>query len=341
MQNIVEDIQKRTLLVFNCHEAWVYQLSLLGFHLDIITGLKGQYKQTWDEQMRPVPGNSRFVTLSEAIKNQKQYYCIITHNITDLLDVKHRNEPRIMVIHSTLEGRALEEKSDISPQRMREMLHQYVEMTGVHIVAVSTLKGKSWGFTDDIVPLAVNKDDYLPYSGQVAMGLRICNFIDSRKKILLWDFHKKAFEGISVRLVGHNPNMPGVSAANGWNDLKKMLQSYRFYIHTAAPGLEDGYNTASLEAMAAGMPIVGNLHPGSPVEHGISGFLSDNPEELRSYAKILLENRELAVKMGRQAQKTVIYNFSTSKFKEGFLKSIETARHKWQNRRVETGKCKV
>ena len=341
MQNIVEDIQKRTLLVFNCHEAWVYQLSVLGFHLDIITGLKGQYKQTWDEQMRPVPGNSRFVTLSEAIKNQKQYYCIITHNITDLLDVKHRNEPRIMVIHSTLEGRALEEKSDISPQRMREMLHQYVEMTGVHIVAVSTLKGKSWGFTDDIVPLAVNKDDYLPYSGQVAMGLRICNFIDSRKKILLWDFHKKAFEGISVRLVGHNPNMPGVSAANGWNDLKKMLQSYRFYIHTAAPGLEDGYNTASLEAMAAGMPIVGNLHPGSPVEHGISGFLSDNPEELRSYAKILLENRELAVKMGRQAQKTVIDNFSTSKFKEGFLKSIETARHKWQNRRVETGKCKV
>ena len=341
MQNIVEDIQKRTLLVFNCHEAWVYQLSVLGFHLDIITGLKGQYKQTWDEQMRPVPGNSRFVTLSEAIKNQKQYYCIITHNITDLLDVKHRNEPRIMVIHSTLEGRALEEKSDISPQRMREMLHQYVEMTGVHIVAVSTLKGKSWGFTDDIVPLAVNKDDYLPYSGQMAMGLRICNFIDSRKKILLWDFHKKAFEGISVRLVGHNPNMPGVSAANGWNDLKKMLQSYRFYIHTAAPGLEDGYNTASLEAMAAGMPIVGNLHPGSPVEHGISGFLSDNPEELRSYAKILLENRELAVKMGRQAQKTVIDNFSTSKFKEGFLKSIETARHKWQNRRVETGKCKV
>ena len=341
MQDIVEDIHNRTLLVFNCHEAWVYQLGVLGFHLDIITGLKGQHKQTWDEQMRPVPDNSRFVTLSEAIQAQKQYYCIITHNITDLLDVKHRNEPRLMVIHSTLEGRALEEKSDISPQRMRELLHQYVEMTGVHIVAVSVLKGKSWGFTDDIVPLAVDKDDYLPYSGQLATGLRICNFIDSRKKILLWDFHKKAFDGITVRLVGHNPNMPGVAAANGWNDLKKTLQSHRFYIHTAAPGLEDGYNTASLEAMAAGMPILGNRHPSSPVEHGISGFLSDDPEELRSYARILLDNRDLAVKMGRQAQKTVIDRFSTGKFKEGFLRSIETARRKWQNIGVETGKCKV
>jgi glycosyltransferase involved in cell wall biosynthesis len=288
--------------------------------------------------MRPVPANSRLVTLLEAQKSRRRYYCIVTHNITDLLDIKYRPEPRLMVIHSTLEGRALEEKSDIEPKRMKELLHQYVEMAGVHIVAVSALKGGSWGFTGDIVPLAVDKDDYLSYSGQVAMGLRICNFIDSRKKILLWDFHGKAFDGVPVRLVGHNPNMPGVAAAKDWNDLKKMLQSYRFYVHTAALELEDGYNTASLEAMAAGMPILGNLHPGSPVEHGVSGFLSDNPEELRKYAGILLDNRGLAVEMGRQAQKTVIERFSMSRFKEGFLRSIETARRKCESREVETGK---
>jgi len=174
--------------------------------------------------------------------------------------------------------------------------------------------------------------------GQIAMGLRISNFIYSRKKILLWDLHEKAFDGVPVRLVGHNPNMPGVAAANDWNDLKKMPQSYRFYVHTAAPELEDGYNTASLEAMAAGMPVLGNRHPGSPVEHGISGFLSDDPDELRKYAGILLENRDLAVKMGRQARKTVIERFSMSRFKEGFLISIETARRKWERREVETGK---
>ena len=336
-----EEHVNKTLLVFNCHEAWVYQLGVLGCALDIIIGLKGRYKQTWDEQMRPVPANSRLVTLQEAQKSQARYYCIIIHNITDLLEIKYRPEPRLMIIHSTLEGRALEEKSNVASQRMGELLHQYVEMAGVHVVAVSVLKGKSWGFTDDIVPLAVDKDDYLPYSGQVAMGLRICNFVDSRKKILLWDFYEKAFDGVSVRLVGYNPNMPGVSAANGWDDLKKMLQSHRFYIHTAAPGFEDGYNTASLETMAAGMPVLGNRHPGSPVEHGISGFLSDDPEELRKYAGILLENRELAMKMGRQAQKTVIERFSMGRFKEGFLISIETARRKWENRAVETGKCEV
>ena len=335
MQKQEEHVNNKTLLVFNSHEAWVYQLGVLGYALDIIVGLKGRYKQTWDEQMRPVPVNSRLVTLLEAQKSRRRYHCIVTHNITDLLDIKYRPEPRLMVIHSTLEGRALEEKSDIAPQRMREMLHQYVEMAGVHVVAVSMLKGKSWDFTEDIVTLAADSDDYLPYSGQVAMGLRISNFIDSRKKILLWDFHEKAFHGLPVRLVGHNPNIPGVAAAHNWNDLKKMLQSHRFYVHTAAPELEDGYNTASLEAMAAGMPVLGNRHPGSPVEHGVSGFLSDDPEELRKYAGILLENRNLALKMGRQAQKTVIERFSMDSFKEGFLSSIETARRKCQSKKVQ------
>jgi len=63
---------------------------------------------------------------------------------------------------------------------------------------------------------------------------------------------------------------------------------------------------AALEAMAAGMPVLGNRHPTSSIEHGKSGFLSDNPYELQKYAMILLDDRDLAVKMGRQAQKIVV-----------------------------------
>lgn len=71
--------------------------------------------------------------------------------------------------------------------------------------------------------------------------------------------------------------MPGVEAAKNWDNLKEMLQLHRFYIHTADPRYEDGVNMATLEAMAAGMPVLGNRHPTSPIEHGKSGFLSDNP----------------------------------------------------------------
>lgn len=324
----------KTLLVFNCHESWVYQLGVLGYNLDIIIGLKGRYLETWDEQMRPIPPNSRLITLPEAQQSQTNYYCIITHNITDLLDIKQRPEPRILVIHSTLEGRALEESSDVNPQDMKETLHKYLKLIGGHAAAISILKGKSWDFTEDIIPCAVDVDDYLPFSGRKSSGLRICNFVESRKTILLWDFYEKAFEEIPVRLVGHNPNIPGVEAANNWDHLKRIIQSHRFYIHTANPELEDGYNMASLEAMAAGMPVLGNRHPTSPIEHGVSGFLSDDPVELHKYANMLLEDKILATLMGQKARETAMEQFSITMFKEAFLRSIETARKKWKHRRL-------
>lgn len=334
MQEQQEQIRKKTLLVFNCHEAWVYQLGVLGCDLDIIVGLKGRYKQSWDEQIRPVPPNSRLITLSEAQTSSTSYCCIITHNITDLLDVKQRPEPRLTVIHLPIEARMLEEKSNIEPEKMKEMLHKYLKLVGGHAVAVSMLKGKSWGFTEDIVPFGSDPDDYLPYSGENACGLRIANFIQMRKQFLLWDFHERAFDGIPVRIVGHNPRMPGVTASESWDHLKKILQSHRFYVHTADPRLEDGYNMATIEAMAAGMPVLSNRHPTSPVKHGLSGFLSDDPDGLRKYAKILLADRDLAKKMGHQARKTVMKQFSINKFKEAFLQSIQTTRRKWESREV-------
>ncbi|MHC4645710.1 MAG: glycosyltransferase [Planctomycetota bacterium] len=323
---------RKRLLVFNCHEPWVYQLGVLGYDLDIIIGLKGRYKETWDDRMRPLPANARLITLPEALQSKTSYYCIITHNTTDLLDIRNRTEPRLIVLHSTLEGRVEEEKATIEPQNMKKALHQYLELTSCHAVATSITKGESWGLTADIVTFGIEADDYLPYSGQKPCGLRICNFIQSRKKILLWDLHEKAFADIPVRLVGHNPAIPSVAAAESWDDLKRILQCHRFYIHTADPRLEAGYNMATVEAMAAGLPVLGNRHPTSPIKHGVSGFLSDNPNELRKYARMLLEDRGLAVLMGRQARKTAIDCFHMSKFKHSFLRSIEIARRKWQNR---------
>jgi glycosyltransferase involved in cell wall biosynthesis len=91
---------------------------------------------------------------------------------------------------------------------------------------------------------------------------------------------------------------------------------------------------ASLEAMAAGLPILGNRHPTSPIEHGVSGFLSDNPAELRKYANMLLEDKILATMMGKEAQKVVSERFSMIGFKEAFLQSIETSRKKRKHRKL-------
>jgi glycosyltransferase involved in cell wall biosynthesis len=317
------------LLVFDCHEAWVYQLHLLEQPMDVIVGLKGRHTTGWDAAIRPVPPNARIVELPEALAAEEPYDCIIAHNLTDLLDVKALCGPRLFVVHGTLNGIVLEQASKSPPDEVRRTVARYLQVVGAHVMSVSRLKASSWALDGDIVPLSADSADYLPYRGDLARGLRIANHIHRRARTLRWDFHERAFAQIPITLVGHNDDMPGVCAARDWAELKQTLSRHRFFVHTADPQLEDGYNMATLEAMAAGLPVLGNRHPTSPIVHGVSGFLSDDPEEIRGFAQRLLEERDLAVQMGREAQKTVIQKFSPEKFKNGVQGAIETARQKW------------
>jgi glycosyltransferase involved in cell wall biosynthesis len=91
---------------------------------------------------------------------------------------------------------------------------------------------------------------------------------------------------------------------------------------------------ATLEAMAAGLPILGNPHPTSPIEHGVSGFLSDDPAELRACAQRLIEDHGLAQRMGEAARQTLMQKFPVEKFRAGFQASIEQARNQWLQRRM-------
>ena len=87
---------------------------------------------------------------------------------------------------------------------------------------------------------------------------------------------------------------------------------------------------AVLEAMASGLPILGNRHPTSPIEHEVSGFLADEPEALRAYAQRLLEDRELAHRMGDAARQAVARLFPAAKFAQGFRRAIHKAQRKWR-----------
>jgi Glycosyl transferases group 1 len=317
------------LLVFDCHEAWVYQLCAMEQTLDVVVGLRGRENQTWDERMRPVPSNARLVSLDEVLRRNETYDCIVASNLTDLLDVRSLAGPRLLVLHETLDGALLEQRSNVSANEFRKTVTQFVSLTNPHVVAVSKLKGNSWGFGKDIVKLSADAQDYLPWQGDRAAGLRVSNHIARRPRVLLWALHQEAFGGLPVTLVGNNPGMEGVKPSAGWQDLKEQFSRHRFYIHTADPALEDGYNMATLEAMAAGLPVIGNCHPTSPVEHGVNGFLSDDAQELRGYAERLLADHELAGRMGSAARETVEKYFSRRRFKRDFESAIEAARVKW------------
>lgn len=317
------------LLTMNCHEAWIHQLGYLGMDLDIIDGLPGRYTSSWDTHVRPIPPRARLLSLEDVVREKRRYHCIVCHNVQDLLDTKELDAPRILVVHTTLQAKA---GKQAIPPGFPQQVKTYVDALGGHIVVVSEMKGATWGFTEDVVPFAVDVDLYPPWTGEVAAGIRVSNQVTQKRAVLLWDFHEAAFRDVPVKLVGHNPDFPGVSPSASWDDLKDQLSRHRFYVHTAQHGLEDGYNMATLEAMAAGLPVLGNKHPTSPIEHGVDGFLSDDPIELSGYARQLLEDRALAGRMGEGARKKARERFSMQVFAEKFGRSIETARRRYETR---------
>jgi len=301
--------------------------------MDIVVGLRGRPRSHWDEAMRPLPPKARVVRQKEILRGAEEYRCIITHNLTDLLDVKSLSGPRLLVLHETLDGAIFEQRTTITASELKRAVATFTKMTNTHVVAVSKLKAKSWGDFDDIVTFCASPEDYPDWRGDLARGLRVANHILRRPRILMWEFHERTFGSLPITLVGHNPEMTGVKAAKDWTELKDILSHHRFYVHTADPEFEDGYNMATLEAMAAGLPILGNRHPTSPIIDGVNGFLSDDPTELRSHAIRLLQDRELAARMGAAARETVAKHFPPSRFAERFGRSIRAARNKWNTRR--------
>ncbi|MBF0369729.1 MAG: glycosyltransferase family 4 protein [Magnetococcales bacterium] len=326
------------LLTLNCHEAWIHQLGYLKGHLDIVDGLPNRQPASWDTFARPVPEKGRLITLSEALAKgtSHDYDCLIAHNLSDLMDLKTLPGPRILVLHTTLDGRIRgSAPGGRSPEQIREVMKQYLAMIGGHVVAVSRLKGQSWGALGDVVPFGADVNQYPPWRGEIAAGIRIANQITAKGAVLMWDFHEAAFGSLPVRLVGHNPDLAGVTPSKSWDDLKNLLASHRFFIHTAHPDLEDGYNMATLEAMAAGLPVLGNNHPSSPIKSGVSGFLSDDPLELKARAEELLQDPERARNMGEAAKEAVRTKLSTQRFARSFRKSITTAQKKYRRFRFK------
>jgi glycosyltransferase involved in cell wall biosynthesis len=86
------------------------------------------------------------------------------------------------------------------------------------------------------------------------------------------------------------------------------------------PGLAEHFGIATAEAMMAGcVPVV--IRKGAQpeiVEHGISGFLWENEEELVAYTHQLMNSPELLQRMSRAARERALRLFSRERFVENF-----------------------
>ena len=146
-----------------------------------------------------------------------------------------------------------------------------------------------------------NDHSYVVYPGFVAHNC--CNFQG-------W---QRITQDLPVKVLGDTPGLS--EPAPSTQALAEEYRTSRIFLNTSTIS---PIPTALLEGMASGCACVSTATCMIPeiIENGVNGFISNDESELRKYCEMLLEDDELARKLGENAQKTIRENFSPEQFVE-------------------------
>lgn len=92
------------------------------------------------------------------------------------------------------------------------------------------------------------------------------------------------------------------------------------------PSLSEGHPKALIEAMSCGLPVIGTDIPGirDVIQHGETGLLcSPEPDSIRETIQEIIDNSELAIRLGQNARHYTTNNFSIERIVEIELNAIQ------------------
>lgn len=314
------------VLTFNSHQPYIHLLATsVSWEFGVVTpDLPTGKTKRWDKRIRPLPENARLYPSIDSAAADRSWDWVLTHNVNDLLDCRGISLPKVFLVHGTLSGRILQDRSSVDRVSYVRNLRKLLETERCEVVYISKLKRDDWGLPGRIIRPGIDPAQYGGYRGDHRGILRVCNYLRERGPMLGWEAHREVCTGLPSFVLGINRGLRGSRVAGSWEDLKEQYRSHRVYLNTAVHPYEDGYNLAMLEAMATGMPIATMASPTSPVRHGVDGVVGQTAAELREHVIRLLDNPEEAVRLGAAAQSKISMEFPLAAFKSSWTALAST-----------------
>ena len=326
--------KKLNILTACAHERYEQNLCKTGHNFYSLAMGK-----TWDTDYGKIPEN---------------YHVI--DNIPDYIDfdliLAHTSDDRLLHIHSDLsKSKSLScNQTHIPILRHNHVLpdvrfdtEQQKQMLPNPIINcysfISNYSRKQWGFTEQnslVIEHGVDTDFWNPGQEQRDnVCLSVVNDWPNRDWCCGWNLWKetiglKGGDGtkdhpwqcdLPIRVFGKSP---GLSVpAESTEHLRHIYQKSRIFYNTS---LHSPVPSVLLEAMACGCAIVSTATCMIPeiIKNGVNGLISNDANELRSYLKMLLQNENIAKKLGDNARKTIETNFSLSRFVKNWNKTFDT-----------------
>ena len=192
-----------------------------------------------------------------------------------------------------------------------EQLQAFQRMNGDVNVFITNYSKEQWGMQGEVVYHSVDTELFKPSGERKNQVLTVAHDFIKRDYALNYEGWNRITDGLPRVVVG---NTEGLSEApKSVDELVKQYQESLVYIN---PSVLSPVPTSMLEAMACGCAVVSTATCEIPnfIKHGQNGFISNDEGELRGYIQKLLEEPQLAEKMGACARETIKEKFSEERF---------------------------
>jgi glycosyltransferase involved in cell wall biosynthesis len=306
---------KLNILTFATHERYEENLCRTGHNF---YSLKDGGKE-WDTTYAPVP---------------KNYY--ILDELPEWLDIDlvlgHTSCNRLQLAHDIL-SQTVGSVNQISVPMIRhchvlpDIRYDVKEQTeGYRQIPVdvnsfiSDFNRAQWGYTEDnsfVIPHGVDTEfwniDKYGTTEHPPFCFNAVNYFPDRDWCCGFNLWQRVTQNLPALVRGKSTNNTFSEPAKNKEELRYCYQQARLFLNTS---LHSPIPTVMLEAMACGCPVVSTETCMIPevIEHGVNGFMSNDPEELRAYCIKLLEDKDLAVKMGNAARTTIEEKYNLDNF---------------------------
>ncbi|WP_207425929.1 glycosyltransferase family 4 protein [Pedobacter sp. SYSU D00535] len=164
-------------------------------------------------------------------------------------------------------------------------------------------------------------DPGVSYTGEIERGIVVINNIQKRGRRLGLDVFLELKKHVPLDLVGMGAEELGLGEVK-YQQLPEFISKYRFFFN---PIRYTSLGLSICEAMTIGVPVVGlaTTELVTVIQNGVSGYVHTDIYYLAERMKELLQNKELAVQLGREGQKIAKQRFNIQRFATDWDETIQ------------------